>query len=73
MKVTLDAMGKTIGATADGIVADASRKMAALAAYAGSLSQQTKAQTAPGGAGNRRPGSPDRGEARRPSPGRRRC
>ena len=46
MKVTLDAMGKTVGATADGIVADASRKMAALAAYAGSLSQQTKAQTA---------------------------
>jgi len=46
MKVTLDAMGKTVGATADGIVADASRKMAALAAYAGSLSQQTKSQTA---------------------------
>ena len=46
MKVTLDAMGKTVGATADGIVADASRKMAALAAYASSLSQQTKTQTA---------------------------
>lgn len=46
MKVTLDALGKTVGATSDGIVADASRKMAALAAYAGSLSQQTKAQTA---------------------------
>lgn len=45
MKVTLDALGKTVGATADGIVADASRKMAALAAYAGGLSQQTKAQT----------------------------
>ena len=46
MKVTLDAMGKSIGATSDGIVADASRKMAALAAYASSLSQQTKAQVA---------------------------
>lgn len=45
MKVTLDALGKTVGASADGIVADASRKMAALAAYAGSLSQQTRAQT----------------------------
>ncbi len=44
MKVTLNAMGKSIGATSDGIVADASRKMAALAAYAGSLSEQTKAQ-----------------------------
>ena len=44
MKVTLDAMGKSIGATSDGIVADASRKMAALAAYAKSLSEQTKAQ-----------------------------
>ncbi len=46
IKVTLGAMGKSIGATSDGIVADASRKMAALAAYAGSLSQQTKTQTA---------------------------
>ena len=46
VKVTLGAMGKSIGATSDGIVADASRKMAALAAYAGSLSSQTKAQTA---------------------------
>lgn len=44
VKVTLGAMGKSIGATSDGIVADASRKMAALAAYASSLSQQTKAQ-----------------------------
>ncbi len=46
MKVTLDAMGKTVGATADGIVADASRKMAALAAYAGGLSERTKAASA---------------------------
>ena len=46
MKVTLNAMGKTVGATADGIVADASRKMAALAAYAGGLSEQTKAASA---------------------------
>ncbi len=45
VKVTLAAMGKSIGATSDSIVTDASRKMAALAAYASSLSQQTKSQT----------------------------
>lgn len=41
IKVTLSAMGKSIGATSDTIVADASRKMAALAAYTDSLSKQT--------------------------------
>ncbi len=46
VKVTLDALGKTTGTTSDSVVADASRKLAALAAYAGSLGQQTKAQTA---------------------------
>ena len=46
VKVTLGAMGKSLGATADTIVADASRKMAALASYAASLSQHTKAQVA---------------------------
>ena len=40
MKVTLGAMGKSIGASSDTIVADTSRKMAALAAYSDSLSQQ---------------------------------
>ena len=46
VKVTLGALGKTTGTTSDSIVADASRKLAALAAYAGNLGQQTKAQTA---------------------------
>lgn len=46
IKVTLDAMGKSLGATADTIVADASRKMAALSAYADSVSQQTASQVA---------------------------
>ena len=41
VKVTLGAMGKSLGATADTIVADASRKMAALAAYSDSLTKQT--------------------------------
>ena len=41
VKVTLGAMGKSIGATSDTIVADASRKMAALAAYTDSLKAQT--------------------------------
>jgi len=46
VKVTLGALGKTTGTTSDSIVADASRKLAALAAYANNLGQQTKAQTA---------------------------
>lgn len=46
VKVTLGALGKTTGTTSDSIVADASRKLAALAAYAGNLGQQTKTQTA---------------------------
>ena len=41
MKVALGAMGKSIGATPDTIVADTSRKMAALASYSDALSQQT--------------------------------
>src|SRR5262249_12407533 len=41
VKVTLNAMGKTIGATPETIVADASRKLAALAAYTETLSRQT--------------------------------
>lgn len=41
VKVTLQSMGKSLGATADTIVADASRKMAALAAYSDALSKQT--------------------------------
>lgn len=41
VKVTLQAMGKSLGATADTIVADASRKMAALAAYTDALTKQT--------------------------------
>jgi hypothetical protein len=39
--VTLGAVGKSIGATPETIVADASRKLAALAAYTDSLSKQT--------------------------------
>jgi hypothetical protein len=39
--VTLGAMGKAIGATPQTIVADASRKLAALTAYAESVSKQT--------------------------------
>jgi hypothetical protein len=34
LKVTLDAMGKTLGVTPESVVADASRKLAALASYA---------------------------------------
>lgn len=41
LTVTLDALGKTVGATSDTIKADASRKMAALADYAGRLTEQT--------------------------------
>jgi hypothetical protein len=39
--VTLGAMGKAIGASPETIVADTSRKLAALAAYGESVSQQT--------------------------------
>lgn len=41
VKVTLGAMGKALGATPETIVADASRKLAALAAYTEALSKQT--------------------------------
>ena len=41
VKVTLNAMGKTIGATPETIVADASRKLAALTAYLDHLTKQT--------------------------------
>jgi hypothetical protein len=41
IKVTLGAMGKAIGATPETIVADASRKLAALAAYSESVAKQT--------------------------------
>ena len=41
VKVTLGAMGKAIGATPESIVADASRKLAALAACAENVSKQT--------------------------------
>jgi hypothetical protein len=41
VKVTLNAMGKTIGANPETIVADASRKLAALAAYIDHLTKQT--------------------------------
>jgi hypothetical protein len=41
VKVTLNSMGKTIGATPETIVADASRKLAALAAYMDHLTKET--------------------------------
>jgi uncharacterized coiled-coil protein SlyX len=41
VKVTLGAMGKAIGATSETIIADASRKLAALAAYAEANAKQT--------------------------------
>lgn len=41
IKVTLDALGRTVGANADTIVADASRKTDALAAYTGRLTEET--------------------------------
>jgi hypothetical protein len=41
VKVTLASMGKAIGATPDTIVADASRKLAALAAYADAVAKQS--------------------------------
>jgi len=46
VKVTLGTMGKTIGATQETIVADASRKLAALTSYAGALSSETKERVA---------------------------
>ncbi len=41
VKVTLGAMGKAIGMTAETIVADASRKLAAVAAYSEGVAKQT--------------------------------
>ena len=41
VQVTLDALGKAIGATAETIVADTSRKLAALAAYSDNFAQST--------------------------------
>jgi hypothetical protein len=40
VKITINAMAKATGVTADAIVADASRKLAALAAYAKSYAEQ---------------------------------
>jgi hypothetical protein len=48
VKVTLGALGKTMGATPETIVADASRKMAALAAYVEHLSKRTDGFVADG-------------------------
>lgn len=48
VKVTLGALGKTVGATPETIVADASRKMAALAAYVEHLSKRTDGFVADG-------------------------
>jgi len=41
VKVTIGAMGKAIGATSETVVADASRKLAALAAYSENVARQT--------------------------------
>lgn len=41
VRVSLEAMGKALGATPETIVADASRKLAALAAFVDQLSKQT--------------------------------
>jgi hypothetical protein len=46
VKVTLDSMGKALGATPETIVADASRKLAALASYVESLGKRTADQVA---------------------------
>ena len=46
VKVTLNAVGKTIGATPETIVADASRKLAALTAYLDHLTKQTTGSAA---------------------------
>jgi hypothetical protein len=48
VKVTLGALGKTMGATPETIVADASRKIAALAAYVEHLSKRTDGFVADG-------------------------
>lgn len=42
VKVSLDAMGKALGATPETVVADASRKLAALSAFIDSLTRQTE-------------------------------
>jgi molybdopterin converting factor small subunit len=42
VKVSLDSMGKALGATPETIVADASRKLAALTAYVETLTKQTQ-------------------------------
>jgi hypothetical protein len=44
-KVSLNSMGKAIGATSENIVADASRKLAALAAYTDNLAKLTSEYT----------------------------
>jgi len=46
VRVTLNAVGKTIGATPETIVADASRKLAALTAYLDHLTKQTTGSAA---------------------------
>lgn len=43
VRITINAMGKAIGATPETVIADASRKLAALSAYAESVGQQTGA------------------------------
>lgn len=42
LRVTFGSIGKTIGATPESVVADASRKLAALAAYSESMSKQAE-------------------------------
>jgi hypothetical protein len=42
LRVTFGSLGKTIGATPESVLADASRKLAALAAYSESMSKQTE-------------------------------
>jgi len=44
VKVSLNALGKAVGATAENLVADASRKLAALTAYVESVEKQTQEQ-----------------------------
>jgi hypothetical protein len=45
LKVTLDTMSKTLGVNSETVVADASRKLAALAAYSDSYGDQAKIYT----------------------------
>lgn len=45
LKITLDAMSKTMGVNSETVVADASRKLAALAAYSDSYGDQAKLYT----------------------------